>query len=368
MTDVVCLGNLTVDILVKPEKDLPKWGRLCLVDNPIIQSLGGNGAIFSAFLTGLGRDNALHGRIGEDDRGDWVLSRLDAMRIKKDGVSRTSGILTDTTVILVDEQGRRAFLHQQGAGAQTKVEDVPDVAFRGASWLHVGSYLLLPGITGAPMVRLLKKAKAEGAFTSLDIAWDPSGKWEIEDIAKHLDVLFLNIDEGEQITKSDAPLEILETIGRYGPKVTVLKMGESGCSVRTAEGESFFAPAFPIEPVDTTGAGDAFCAGWVEGCLSRLEVSGWASKGKKGNKGKKVKGEAKGTGKGGGKGKGEQKEEADGEDILGHLGVPELKKVALMANAIGGLAASSMGVPERCPSMNDLLTFIKRGKKGLVLE
>jgi sugar/nucleoside kinase (ribokinase family) len=359
MADVVNIGNVTVDILVKPEKDLPKWGRLCLVENPIVQSLGGNGAIFSAYLTGLGRKNAFYGRIGDDARGDWVLADIETRKLGREGILRTNGVPTDTTVILVDEQGRRAFLHHQGAGATTKVDDVPQSALDSASWLHISSYLLLPGITGAPMVKLLKKAKTGGLFTSLDIAWDPTGKWEVQEVAKHLDVLFLNIDEGEQITKSDAPLEILEMVGSTGPKVTVLKMGESGCSVKTAEGESFFAPAFPIEAVDTTGAGDAFCAGWVEGCLGRVETA---------SKGKKTKGTKIGKGRSNVKGKGGAKGVTEGKDILAHLGVPELKKVAMMANAIGGIAASTMGVPSRCPSMQDLLSFIKKGKKDLVLE
>jgi sugar/nucleoside kinase (ribokinase family) len=345
MAKVLVVGNIVVDFVVKPERDLPKWGHICNVDVPIEPHIGGNGAIFATYLAKLIKDCSLVGCVGEDALGNWIYGAMEHNGVSLERVKKVKKP-TSVSVALVDKDARRAFLHHIGANSELDAGSVPD-DFAGASWLHLGSPFLMPKLAPKACASLLKKAKDAGLYTSVDLVWDPSEEWDLDKMGSQADILFLNRDEGEAITGTDAPLEMLDMIATQGQKITVLKMGDAGCAVRLATGESFFAPSFEIKAVDTTGAGDAFNAGFILGMLNALEKD-------KPSKAKTKTGKAKASG--------------HATDVLDLVDGKALRKIALLGNALGAIAATQLGGANEPPSQKALLTFVKTQKCKMVVE
>jgi sugar/nucleoside kinase (ribokinase family) len=347
MAKVLVVGNVVVDLIVKPERDLPKWGRLCAVDIPIEPHIGGNGAICAAYLAKLIKDCSLVGYVGEDTLGEWIHGALDWCGVGMDHVRKVERP-TSVSVALVDKDGRRAFLHHIGANGELELGSVPD-DFAGATWLHLCSPFLLPKLPPKACTALLKKAKEAGLYTSLDLVWDPTEEWNLDKMGGHADVLFLNRDEGEAITGTDAPLEMLDMMATQGQRITVLKMGDAGCAVKLQTGESFFAPSFEVKAVDSTGAGDAFNAGFILSMLNELEKAKLITKA----------GPKKGRRKGAGR---------SAKDILEVVDGQAMKKVALLGNALGAISVTRVGGATDPPTQKELLAFVKTQKKRMVVD
>jgi sugar/nucleoside kinase (ribokinase family) len=210
MAKVLVIGNIVVDLVVKPERDLPKWGRICSVEVPIEPHIGGNGAIFAVYLAKLIKDCSLVGCVGEDALGDWIYGAMEHNGVGLEGVKKVKKP-TSVSVALVDKDARRAFLHHIGANSELEPSMVPE-DFGGASWLHLGSPFLMPKLPPKACSAILKKAKEAGLYTSVDLVWDPSEEWNLDKMGTFADILFLNRDEGEAITGTDAPLEMLDMI------------------------------------------------------------------------------------------------------------------------------------------------------------
>jgi sugar/nucleoside kinase (ribokinase family) len=291
-------------------------------------------------MSKLGLKTTLIGKVGTDHMGSWIFGELRKKRIALNHVKKTK-VPTSATVSLVNKDGRRSFLHHIGSNANLSSSDVPSDLAR-ADWLHLCSFFLLPKITSGVATKLLKKAQDKGLYTSLDLAWDPTGKWDLGKLLKHVDVLLLNQDEAEMITGSAAPIDMVEMLRTTGPSFVVLKMGGAGCAVMNARGESFFAPSFTVKVKDTTGAGDAFNAGFIYGFR---KLTGGKRKGKRSAA--------------------KSKKPRKGSDPLDKFDMGKMKKVALMANALGALSTTELGGATVAPTPNKLLQFVKSQKKKM---
>ena len=274
--DVICLGQFTADVIVRPVEKLPDRGRSKLVDR--IELHNGGCACNSAItLAKLGTKVGVIGRIGRDSFGNFLTSLMRKQGIDTNGLKIDPLIPTSSTVVLVDSDGERSFLHYLGANAHLTIDDVDFDLIRKAKILHVTTFFV-PKLDGKPVADILKKAKKIGVTTSLDTAWDEKGKWLdiLEFSFKHIDIFLPNIEEARMITNKRKPEEISETLLSYGIKVVGLKMGSEGCYVRSADKE-VFVPPVRVKVVDTTGAGDAFVAGFLTGWLKgwNLETIGW---------------------------------------------------------------------------------------------
>ena len=270
MADVACLGILVADVVARPVDELPERGRLTLVEEMTL-SIGGCAANTGVGLARLGINTAVLGKVGHDGFGDFVVRTLEGEGIDTRGVVRSDTAATAATMALVESGGERSFIHYIGANADFMEQDVVWEVVREAKILHIGGALLLPQLDGEPTARILQAAREAGVQTSLDTVWDPSGQW-LEVLAPclpHVDYFVPSIEEARMITQREEPEEIAEFLLNWGVGVVALKMGERGCYVRTAE-EEFYLPAYPVEVVDATGAGDAFAAGFLAGL-----VMGW---------------------------------------------------------------------------------------------
>jgi sugar/nucleoside kinase (ribokinase family) len=160
-----------------------------------------------------------------------------------------------------------------------RAEDVPERAFRGFDHLHVSSYFLQEGLR--PGLRgLFARAHAAGLTTSLDPGFDPSERWDPDLVATlgETDLFFPNEVELRAIAGRADIADALRRLENGRTRV-VAKLGAQGCMALEA-GEPLAVPAFRTDPVDTTGAGDSFDAGflhaWLRG-MSMLDSLRWGA-------------------------------------------------------------------------------------------
>ena len=263
---IVCLGILVADIVARPLNALPNRGQLVLVDEMGLHT-GGCAANSASALARLSLPVETIGKVGSDLVGDFVLNAMQERGVGTRGVRRDPLVGTSLTIVLVDPDGERRFVHYLGANAHLTLQDIDLKIIEGASILHIGGALVLPGIDGEPMVELLRIARAAGVVTFLDIVWDDTGRWleVLDPCLPWVDYFIPSLPEARAMTGLVDPLAIAQNLLARGPTVVGLKLGAKGCLVITRSGEIISAPAFQVEVVDATGAGDAFAAGFIAG-------------------------------------------------------------------------------------------------------
>ena len=271
MPDVTCVGVLVADVIVRPVDTWPDPGRLVVVDGLEVHS-GGLAHTTGVILAKLGVPTAVVGRVGADLFGTYLIDVLRDNRVEVH-VGRDETISTSTAVVMVSSSGERSFLHLPGANTHLRREDVPPALLARSRIMHLGGYFLLPGLDGAQAAALLAQARAAGCRTSLDMAWDARGRWMalLAPCLPHLDLLFGNRDELARVTGAEDPPRMAAHLRALGVDTVAVKLGEDGAYV---DGESWRGrvPAFSVEIVDTTGAGDAFCGGFLTGYLAGWDL------------------------------------------------------------------------------------------------
>lgn len=273
---VLCTGNVVFDMLVHPVDQL-RWGATTWVET-IGHSMGGNGANTSYALACLGVPVRLVSVVGDDNFGDEMLAGLRSAGVDTRPVSRSYGA-SATTISLVKSDGNRLFLHKPGVNLYALAEPIEftNGLLQGVSRYHVANPFSLPAFR-AHTAESLRRARAAGLATSLDAAWDSQGRW-LEDLGASLpyvDLLFVNEEECRMLTGLESPREGAQELLKAGAGAVVVKLGPEGCMV-LAGGEEFSVPAFAVEVVDTTGAGDCFAGGFLAALQRGLPLRDAAS-------------------------------------------------------------------------------------------
>ncbi len=258
---VVVVGRISLDIYVEPEAGMPAPGaeELCR----FAYHVGGTAANTAVDLALLGLSVDLQGLVGNDPFGVWLRTELQSAGVNIEAVGVTDAAPTSVTLVFRDESGESSFLKQPGANEHVGPDSLPAENTK-ASVLHIGGLLGLPGIEGSDTA-WLQRLKGQ-VVLSADTTRTIERASAIEPFLPLLDLLFLNQMEGEAVSGSHDPDDIVRQICARGPSRVVLKIGSGGCIVGDEAGVRHF-PAFQVPAVDTTGAGDAFVAGFLVGVV-----------------------------------------------------------------------------------------------------
>lgn len=306
--DIICLGLACADVMVKPIESFPDKGKLQLVPTLEIH-LGGLAAVAAAVIAKLGGSAAFMGKLGRDGFGDYCASALRQFGVNTDFLILSDSEGTPATVVLVGKDGERTFLHHAGCSRTFRESDVNLDAFDGVKHVHWGGPAVTPGLDGPPIARIMEAAKKKGLTTSVDTCYDGLDVWlpRIDSALPYMDVVMSSLEEARQYTGKKDPEAIADFYLDRGPDIAVIKLGEGGMFVKSTV-ERMRVPAHRVDVVDTTGAGDAACGGFLFGY-----TQGW-----------------------------------------------ELARCVQLANAVGGLTVQKMGGAEGVRSLEDTLAFIER--------
>lgn len=263
MRGVLCCGNVSADIQVRPVEQLG-WGQTTWVER-IELTLGGNGGSTSYTLAKLGCPVRLVTAVGRDDFGDDVLERLRAVGVDLSRVERVDNAATPASIGVVHPTGMRALLHHPGASRVAFPHGIPltDDLAGDSGTLHIANIFSLECFQrhAAPMLR---EARGRRMRTSVDTGWDARGLWmeRLGDCLAYTDLLLANEEEAKRLSRESHVEQAAEALRSLGAGSVVVKLGGEGCWVSTDD-ERFHSPGFRVEAVDTTGAGDCFAGGYL---------------------------------------------------------------------------------------------------------
>lgn len=273
MADISCVGIITADTLVKPVDALPERGLLSKVEN-IQLSVGGCAANAAIDLAKLGVSASICAKIGRDSFGRFVSEEIRRANVGAAGLKESATAQTSASVVAVGSDGERSVMHCFGANAEFCLDDIDIEQLAESKILFVSGAFLMPALDGRDTATLLKKARERGVLCCLDTAWDPAGKWmaTLGQCMPQLDWFMPSYEEAAKLSGEEAPERMAARFHKLGAANVVIKLGGDGCYVSTQGGERFHAPAYQgIAVVDTSGAGDSFCAGFLAGL-----AQGWA--------------------------------------------------------------------------------------------
>jgi sugar/nucleoside kinase (ribokinase family) len=242
---------------------------------------GGSAANVARWLARLGARSSLVCAIGRDGAGRSLVAQLRRDAVDVHAV-RVAGHRTGRIGVLVAPSGERSFVADRRAATRMEPDDLKPEWFEGIELLHLPAYSLLVeplGSAGVRAVELTRARGARGARVSVDLASVgpllAHGRREARDLVARLrpDLVFATESEAEALLGRHAPEGLLEST-----RVAVIKRGPRGARVfvrddDAAPGEpplQFDIATTPVAAEDTTGAGDAFDAGFIAGWLGAL--------------------------------------------------------------------------------------------------
>ena len=275
--DVLSLGIYVVDVLGRPIDQFPEKGKLALFDELEIHA-GGCANNTAIALARLGIPAGAMGKIGTDVFGNLLLQTLTDNGVNTVGMQQDANASTSFTFVAIASDGERTFYHYIGANGELCEADLDWELIKTVKILHIAGALVMPSFDGAPMANVLRKAKTLGITTSLDTAYDATGKWmeTLEPCLPYIDIFMPSIVEAQYLTGLSEYREITQFLrNNYNIYTIAIKMGENGSYVSTPEAEHF-APAYPVNVVDATGAGDAYAAGFLAGTLMDWDLKATA--------------------------------------------------------------------------------------------
>ena len=275
--DVLSLGIYVIDVLGRPIDQFPEKGKLALFDELEIHT-GGCANNTALALARLGVSAGAMGKIGTDAFGDLILQALTDNGVDATGMRQDADVSTSFTFVAIASDGERTFYHYIGANGELCEADLNWELIKTTKILHIAGALVMPRFDGAPMANVLREAKRLGITTSLDTAYDATGKWmkTLEPCLHHVDIFMPSIVEAQQLTGLSECGEIAQFLrNHYNIQTIAIKMGENGSYISTPETE-LSVPAYPVNVVDATGAGDAYVAGFLAGIIMGwdLEATG----------------------------------------------------------------------------------------------
>ncbi len=288
MNRILGIGNALVDIIIPTPDDgplnlfaLPKGSMTHVSAEQAdrimngtdamdrLQAAGGSAANTIHGLAALGVSTGFLGKTGRDRLGDYFLSELLAEGVRTTllhGSSRTG-----TAIAFITPDSERTFATHLGAAVELEAGEIAESMFSGYDLLHIEGYLVQ---NHALVERALRQATAAGLKVSIDLASFNVVAENLDFIRRmvkdYADLVFANEEESVAFTGERDPKSAAAIISSH-EATAVVKLGAKGSLIRH-EGQSIPIPAATARPLDTTGAGDLYAAGFLYGLSAGLPL------------------------------------------------------------------------------------------------
>jgi len=262
--DAVGFGGLNVDKLFKVNKIAMAEEESYIIDCE--EACGGSAANTMVGLARLGCKVGFIGKVTNDREGKMLLEDFCREGVDTVGIIRAKYSRSGTVMGFVDEKGERALYVDPGVNDTIDFNEIDkNYAFQ-TRFLHLTSFV------GEKSFKSQKKL-VEAIPKTVKLSLDPGelyarkGLATLESIIKQTFVLMPNLNELELLTNTADYRKGTEVLLEKGVEIVAVKLGSKGCYVTNGR-ESQLIEAFKVKVVDTTGAGDAFCAGFLYGLIS----------------------------------------------------------------------------------------------------
>jgi len=290
--DVLGIGNAIVDILVHVEDDflsareIPK-GSMQLVDEATSEKLyanlgqaiecsGGSAANTIAGLASMGCNTAYIGKTKNDQLGHVFDHDIKSLGIEFTTEKDGSGAATAHCLVMVSPDAERTMCTYLGACVNLMEKDIDEAQVAGATVTYMEGYLWDPEQAKAAFRKAMKLAHKAGRKTSLSLSDSfcvDRHKQEFLHLAEHeIDILFANEEELLMLYDTRNLNEAIKAVQQHC-EVTAITRGAKGCTI-VSRHDIIDINGRPISNlVDTTGAGDLFAAGFLNGYTKNLDLA-----------------------------------------------------------------------------------------------
>lgn len=277
MMDVIGFGALNLDriLLVDKIPGCDEEGFILNVDD----CPGGSAANTIVGLSRLGLSAGYLGMVGSDDAGRILLESFSSENVDISGIKIAEG-RSGMGTGLVDKKGDRALLIDPGVNDDITMDNIDLDYVRGAGFLHLTSFICRD--TDASFKTQLKLVDE---LDDVNISFDPGqlyaerGLNALKDIIERCKIMFPSENEIRLLTGLDYK-QGSELLLEKGANIIVVTRGGEGCYVTDGE-QSYEVPAEAVDVIDTTGAGDAFAAGFLYGMVKEKDLNECALLGNK---------------------------------------------------------------------------------------
>jgi sugar/nucleoside kinase (ribokinase family) len=263
---ILVLGDINVDVMGRV-KAWPEPGDDCLAQKLEIRC-GGVGANCALGLARWGVAARLVGCVGQDIFSDYVLKVLEENKLDACCVQRTRAALTGMFYINVTPDGERTFFGGRGANAQLRLAPLKAGLPTAAAAAHIAGHSFLDRGPEEVAKHCIQAIHARGGWVSLDVGMELSKAMpqKILQMARSVDILLLSLDEAAALSGTRDPFRAFASLRQSGAREVVLKVGRRGCMISEG-GRPMLVPSFVVRAVDSTGAGDAFVAAFLQARL-----------------------------------------------------------------------------------------------------
>jgi ribokinase len=269
--DVIGIGALNIDKLYMVDQIAKEDEESSILD--YTEACGGSAANTMVGLARLGLKTGYIGKVARDREGRLLLRDFEKENVNTEGIVRAKTDRSGVVMGFVDKKGERALYIDTGANSTITFGEINPQYANNTSFMHATSFV------GEKAFEVQKKL-VTSLSKNVKLTMDPGelyaakGLTKLKPIIKRCFAVFPNERElklltGKQYAKG------AETLLNQGVKVVAVKLGPKGCYVTDGK-EKHLIPRYPAKVVDTTGAGDAFCAGFLCGLAKNksLETCG----------------------------------------------------------------------------------------------
>ncbi|MGQ9530730.1 MAG: carbohydrate kinase family protein [Candidatus Bathycorpusculaceae bacterium] len=262
--DVIGFGALNVDKLFRVNKIAGAEEEGFIKD--FEETCGGSAANAVVGLARLGCKTGFIGKISNDREGKMLLEDFRKEGVDTSGIIYAEGGRSGTVMGFIDDRGERALYVDPGVNDAIEIDEVDKEYAFNTQFLHLTSFVGEKSFqTQKRLVEILPK--------NVKVSLDPGelyarkGLAALEPLIRRTFVLMPNQREIEILTKAKDYKRGAEILIEKGVKIIAVKLGSKGCYVTDGK-ENHQINRFNVRVVDTTGAGDAFCAGFLYGLIN----------------------------------------------------------------------------------------------------
>lgn len=266
---LIVYGDIAVDVTILA-RSIPMLGADAR-DTEIYVRPGGSAANCAVAAARLGAPVEFVGVTGSDYLAQMLIDDLQDNGVGVGHLRRTAGP-TAVVAVMVNPGGERTFYSFRGAAMSVPYGPVPPDLIQPGDFLHLSGYSFQDEHSRQTALQLIALGKTAGATISLDPSFHSAQDFQdrLRPVMADIDIILPNSQEAGLMTGESVPERAAAVIRRLGPRIVVIKLGNEGCLLNSPRGDVRIR-AYPAAVVDTTGAGDAFCGGFLAGLLSGLD-------------------------------------------------------------------------------------------------
>ncbi|MEV6033794.1 carbohydrate kinase family protein [Nonomuraea sp. NPDC052116] len=268
---VATVGVHIVDILARPIDHIPEGQDTVLVEQ-IRLTAAGAAAGTAVDLVKLGNPVITMGAAGDDELGDFLVAVLAKRGVDVSRLVRRAGEQTAASILPIRPDGGRPSFHVPGANLGVTYADLDPDVLRGVRAIHLGGMDVTFGLGDPAFFALLDEVRASGTVITMDLLSEmPDLLGMARAFLPHVDYVLPNESQALLMTGASDVGEAARALLADGPRGVLVTLGAAGSLVVTAEGAET-VPALKVDVSDTTGCGDAYCAGFLTGLLHGQDV------------------------------------------------------------------------------------------------